>query len=465
MSMSERANDAQEWALVDAAAAVLRRNDLGGRTRAAPRLYPHQWSWDSAFIAIGWAALDPGRAAQELRTLFAAQWASGMLPHIVFDPAVPPGAYFPDAAYWDCQRLAEAAPRAVQTSGLCQPPVHALAVRRIWAVAEGGDAATRAAGQAFVRESYPHLLAWHRYLATARDPEGSGLVTIVHPWESGMDNAPRWDSPFAAVVVGDLPPYTRADLQHVADPAQRPTPADYDRYLWLVEVLKRARYDDAAVQRAHPFRVKDVFFSAILVAANVALLELAVLSDAPEEERVAIAGWIARGRQGQEAQWEETLGLGLDRDARTGQALVARTVAGFAPLLAGDVPADRRAALLTTLDSAAFLGHPGLRWRVPPSTSPADPAFQPRSYWRGPTWPVITWLLWWALVRDGEAARAARLRQAALAQVQACGFAEYVEPFTGEPLGSQEQSWTAAVTLDWLVGSGAPRAIGHGRPG
>jgi len=30
-------------------------------------------------------------------------------------------------------------------------------------------------------------------------------------------------------------------------------------------------------------------------------------------------------------------------------------------------------------------------------------------------------------------------------------FAEYFEPFSGEPLGSLDQSWTAAVALDWLA--------------
>jgi hypothetical protein len=29
-------------------------------------------------------------------------------------------------------------------------------------------------------------------------------------------------------------------------------------------------------------------------------------------------------------------------------------------------------------------------------------------------------------------------------------FAEYYHAFTGEPLGSLKQSWTAAVALDWL---------------
>jgi hypothetical protein len=42
---------------------VLRQNDMGGWTRMASELYPHQWSWDSGFIAIGLAHLDtPCRA-------------------------------------------------------------------------------------------------------------------------------------------------------------------------------------------------------------------------------------------------------------------------------------------------------------------------------------------------------------------------------------------------------------------
>jgi hypothetical protein len=56
---------------------ILHRNDMEGWTRAAPSLYPHQWSWDSAFIAIGLAHLDTRRAAQELQTFFAHQWMSG----------------------------------------------------------------------------------------------------------------------------------------------------------------------------------------------------------------------------------------------------------------------------------------------------------------------------------------------------------------------------------------------------
>ena len=48
---------------------VLHRNDRGAWTRPSPRLYPHQWSWDAAFVAMGWAHLHPMRAVAELFSL------------------------------------------------------------------------------------------------------------------------------------------------------------------------------------------------------------------------------------------------------------------------------------------------------------------------------------------------------------------------------------------------------------
>jgi hypothetical protein len=67
----------------------------------------------------------------------------------------------------------------------------------------------------------------------------------------------------------------------------------------------------------------------------------------------------------------------------------------------------------------------------------------------------VSWLLWRSLVRVGENERAETPRRAALDELGETGFAEYFDPFTGEPLGSDDQSWTAAVALDWLAGGGA----------
>src|SRR5919202_5517206 len=48
--------------LVDAAKAVLARNWTGHFTKPVPHLYPHQWSWDSAFIALAYAHYDQDQA-------------------------------------------------------------------------------------------------------------------------------------------------------------------------------------------------------------------------------------------------------------------------------------------------------------------------------------------------------------------------------------------------------------------
>ena len=431
------------------AAEVLRRNDMGEWTRASPTLYPHQWSWDTGFIAIGLAHLDTRRAAMELTSLFAHQWRNGKVPHIVFNPDAPPDSYFPGAEHWSSAgTFPDAPPAPPYTSALCQPPTHALGALRVWELA-GRDEEGFARG--FLREIFPKLLAWHRYLATYRDPEGSGLVTIYHPWESGTDNSPRWDAALEAVEVGDLPSFERQDLNHVDHPDERPTDEEYVRFLWLVELIKRARCDEGALNDSHPFLVKDVLCSAILVAANEALVEIARVVGASEEDVALIEGWIGRGREGLEERWDQGLGLCLDYDLRRDAPLRARTIAGFAPLVAGGIEAGELEAALRTLYSPYFLGYPKLRRPLPPSTSPEEPRFHPRNYWRGPMWPVMAWLFWRSLELAGEVERAQAMRRAALQELAEGGFAEYFEPFTGEPLGSDNQSWTAAVALDWLA--------------
>jgi hypothetical protein len=435
--------------------ALLHRNDAGSWTLAAPDLYPHQWSWDSGFIAVGWAHVDVDRAIRELQSLLAAQWSNGKIPHIVFNPDAPPGSYWPGPQHWAC-KVPDDAPSGCThgTSGLCQPPVHAIAAARLWRIATrtGGDAADRA--RSFLADAFPRLTAWHAYLLNERDPEGSGLVSIYHPWESGMDNAPRWDAPLAAITTGAARTADRPDLRALGDVTQRPLNVAYDRFHLLVARLRDVCYDDAVVRQKHPFVVKDVFASGLLVAANTALAHIASVIGAPGQDRRRIRAWIERGTRGLPLTRDPASGLSRDYDVRTGQWLPSRTIAGFAELVAGHLPQRRLRTLARQLRSALFAGHPRLRWPAPPSTSPLDPAFHARRYWRGPSWPVMTWLLWWALRQAGKVAAAESLRAAALEQIWCSGgFPEYVEPFTGEPLGSLQQSWTAAVTIDWLAGA------------
>lgn len=428
------------------AAYVLRGNDTGQLVTAAPRLYPHMWSWDAAFIAIGLAHLDMTRAVTELDTLLAAQWRDGMLPHIVFTDHDTD--YLPGPDRWGANDLSPQAPYRPLTSGICQPPVHAIAAARLLEIARGPD---RAVAEAFIRRAWPKLYAWHHWLAEHRDPGGEGLLAIVHGWESGMDNSPRWDAPYAEVHPGpDLPPYTRRDTHLVADPAMRPTNPEYDRYLWLIEEMRKVAYHPDRVVATSSFLVGDVFFTALFALASEVLADLGAEFDQPSLRIARLATWARRARTAVAAATDPVTALARDWDFRTSKWLTTQTLAAFAPLLCGGLDQQAESTLLSTLDGPAWSGHPALATPVLPSTSPADPSFHPRQYWRGPQWPVMCWLFGWAFDRRGWPELAERHRTEGLRLCSDGQFAEYYHPLTGEPLGSRNQSWTAAAVLDWL---------------
>jgi len=432
--------------LRDAAADVLRHNDLGGFTIASPHLYPHQWSWDTAFISVGICRLSVPRAVAEMSSLLAAQWPNGMIPHIVFDR---PSGYFPGPERWRSEVAVE--PPAVRTSGICQPPVHSVALACILREARRLGGSDRRLAEGFVSGSLDGWLAWHRWLAMTRDPDGIGLVEIHHSWESGMDDSPRWDVPYANVRPGLMEPFARTDTKHIGNAAQRPTDAEYRRYIWLVDQMVAARYEEEAVRKTIDFRVADVFFSALLALSSEILGGLAAEFGRPGDA-AEMAELAARFRAGVTSTISPETGLARDRDLRTGEWLSTATLCGFAPLICGADPAvlaHQRELLL----GPDWCGHSGLRHAVPPSTSPSAAQFQRQRYWRGPQWPVMTWLFGWAAQRGGDAELAGRLRDESLRQLGDLTFAEYYDPLSGQALGSLSQSWTAAVALDWVASS------------
>jgi hypothetical protein len=433
------------------AAYILRDNSTGLITKAAPSLYPHQWSWDAAFNAVGLATIDLPRARLELDSLFAGQWRNGLLPHIVFDPSAAADGYWPGPSQWECARHNEDAVAAPATSGIIDPPVHAIAVDRILAMASACGGTEAELTWAWAEQLYPKLLAWHRFLARDRTDKSTGLMTLFHGWESGTDNSPRWDIPYAGVKVGSgLPDYIRRDKAHVSDASQRPTDCEYDRYLWLVEEAKSAGYDAGLLRESGSFQVGDVLFTAIFATASDLLASLAVKLRKPDDA-AELKDYAAQARAAVFCHVDEESGLAADVDLRTGEWLRTETIAGFAPLIAGGMPLYLRSRQVSLLTGPRWAGHPSLKFALPPSTSPCSAAYNPDCYWRGPVWPVFTWLLWWALSRTGEASVASTLRSASLDQLRDETFAEYYQPETGAPLGSLRQSWTAAAALDWLL--------------
>ena len=405
---------------------ILRANDRGGYTvPTSSGLYPAQWNWDSCLVALGFAQYDMDRAWQEVETLFSGQWRNGMVPSILFHGD--DSTYFPNTAIWQCREQ-------VPSSGITQPAVAATVVRYLAERTGGTDSRER------LGRLLPKLLASHRWFHAARDPDGSGLVSIIHPWESGMDNSPVWDSALADVPPGPSVAHLRKDTGFAAA-AVRPTGPEYDRYINLVVTFRDAGYEPAAVWRTAPLRVADIGFNAILQRANHDLLHLLRLTG-DTDGAAKVSAMIERTAAALEGRWSETDGIYYSWNTKRGIPIEKPGIGCLLPLYADPQAALRHPVLLERLRS--WLSQ--VRYGVP-SFEPGRPEFEPLRYWRGPVWLVVNWMLIDGLRRNGQPELARRILSDSLELVGSHGFGEYFDPLTGDALGGPEFSWTAAMYL------------------
>jgi mannosylglycerate hydrolase MGH1-like protein len=386
--------------LEDKARGVLAANDRGDYTAPSSTHYPHQWLWDSAFVAIGLAHLDPRRAAREIDSLMAAQWANGMVPHMVFarHPGLRPE-FDLGRLLWQ-SHLNPDAPRARRTSGITQPPVLAEAV---WRVGTALDASER--GEFFSR-NLPRLVRYHAWFYRERDPSASGLVVSVHPWETGMDNSPVWTNYMGTYVPSTLADLSRrpriraglrclrGDIKRSAE-SERIDLGDGLRSISATRGLRRWRYGAPGPPPPDVPQIQDVAVNSILIRANaiLALIAAEVGASLPADLEAA----IGRAPAALMLLWDAAAGLFFSRDSRSQQLLRFPTAASLLPLYTDGLPRDVAATLATHLRPGSMFDAP-----FPVPTVPLGSGnFREETYWAGPTWVNINWTLVVALERAG----------------------------------------------------------------
>jgi hypothetical protein len=415
-------------ALFRQAEAVLRGNDLGSYTKPSPRLYPHQWLWDSAFVAIGWAHIDWPRAVREIDALLAGQWQNGMLPHIIYNPTV--ADYHPGPEWWPDTPTRRP---DVRTSGISQPPVLPTAVYIVGLLQRDGDARLE-----WWNRIYDPLRDAMLYFSRHRTLGGSPLIAVIHPWESGLDNSPRWD--FAVRRgLGPSQPYRRIDDTLVA-PTLRPTRADYDLYMYLVEQIAESRYDMAAYLPTAAFAVYDALFNAVWHRGMCDLNRIAAALGRPPATSASV---LEAFRTSYHATlWHEPSCLFRDVDATAGVRIPVDTAAGLAAIYGGLVTGEQAVAMLARYRDRC----PDCR--MIPSTPPDQAGFDPARYWRGPVWININWMIVRGLEDLGCPAEARALARDTLDVARLSGLHEYYHPRTAEGLGGSDFSWSAALVID-----------------
>ncbi len=425
--------------------AVLEMNDRGNYTQPAHGLYPHQWLWDSCFIAIGLRHLDVERAKMELASLLRGQWHNGMLPNIIFrdDPQ-----YRTDRNMWRSW-LNPYAPSDVMTTGITQPPMLAEAVVQV------GKKLAWPERRQWYRMMYEGLLAYHQWLYAERDPHGEGLVLQIHPWETGLDNTPPW---MAELHEHLLPLWIRLieklHLDVIINLFRRDTksvPMD-ERFSAIESVamfdiqlrLRRKAYNINKILDHSLFSIEDLSFNSIFIRANTHLREIAksLREELPED----LDKQMHKTEKTFEELWDPYSGQYYSRDFITHRLLKTPSIATLLPLYAGSISQERAAELVKLLENEHVFG--------PAYPVPSVPLnsywFHAKRYWQGPTWVNMNWLIIDGLERYSFKDHAAALRESTLEMVAKSGSSEYFDPLTGEAAGAENFSWTAALAIDLL---------------
>jgi hypothetical protein len=282
------------------------------------------------------------------------------------------------------------------------------------------------------------------------------LVTIFHPWESGRDDSPIWDDALARVKITKMPKFQRLDIKAEGESQERPSDDEYNRFIFLVDLMKEYNYDGKMMYEKYPFKIKDVLFSSILYDANGALLRIAKLLGEDSEE---ISEWIFRTETNfrkffcapSNGSSNISDGLFYDYDVVTGELIVKKTISCLSPIYTG-LLSNQEVEVIVKWLSAHFLA----KYDTVASVDQKESYFKPLDYWRGPIWINTCWSTRYGLLRYGYTDRAERIKQGALRLVAEHGFREYFDPTSGAGLGGKNFSWTAAGVIDMIMTKGNP---------
>lgn len=286
-------------------------------TQPGPYWPDDVYLWDTAFIAEVWRIWDVKTGEEICRA--------------VLD-------------HGDHGRLQHAVGRDERTKDT-QPPVMEWAIWRLYKQSHDRE---------FLAYAYPILQDYHRWLNENRRLP-SGLYFWVHPYESGMDNAPRFSNRNVTRI---------ADMKHLAA-------IDLSSYMVLQdETLAKMAAELGRPAEAEQYRAE---------AAELKKLINARL-------------------------WDPETGLYYDRDVNRDELVKIKTIASIIPLFCGVPDQEQAKRLRDHIMNPAEFNTP-----FPlPSVARDDPAFD-KDMWRGPVWINTAYMVILGLEDYGYRAEAAEL--------------------------------------------------------
>ena len=410
---------------INKAKKTLLNNRRGGYTLPTNnKLYPAQWNWDSGFIALGYSYFNLNFALKELNTLLDGQWKDGMVPHILFHSTKTD--YYPNYTAWNCGNK-------IHSSGITQPPILATILKEI--LIKNKINKTQLSN---IIEIIQKIRKYHEWFIKFRDPKKTGLVSILHPWESGYDNSPIWDEPMNKVKIEKNIKYERADNK-VINPDYRPLNIDYDRYVTIKNNLKKNKYNPKKVYKESFFNVVDVGFNSIFLKANK---DLVTLLDTFNLNKNKINNYIKLTEKNFLNLYDKKKETFFSKDIKNKRRIYIPSITNYFVLFADLNNNKINKKLIKNLKK-----HNAKEKYFFSSIKPNHNSFEEKRYWRGPVWINCNWFIYKGL-KNKDKFYSDKIKNKTIQLLEKKGFFEYFSCKNGKPMGAKNFSWSAALYLD-----------------
>ena len=391
------------------------------------KLYPAQWNWDSGFIALGYSYFNLNFALKEINTLLEGQWKDGMIPHILFHNTKTN--YYPNYTAWNCRNK-------IHSSGITQPPILATILKEILIKNKINKSQLLN-----IKKIIKKIKKFHEWFIKYRDPKKSGLVSILHPWESGYDNSPIWDEPLNKVKIEKNIKYKRADNK-VVNPDFRPLNIDYDRYVTIKNNLKKIKYNPKKVYKSSFFNVVDVGFNSIFLKANK---DLITLLDTFSFKKTKIENYTKLTEKNFLKLYDKKREAFFSKDIKNNKKIFIPSITNYFVLFA-DLNNDKiNQKLIKNLKK-----HNLKEKYFFSSIKPNHKSFEEKRYWRGPVWINCNWFIYKGL-KNKDKIFSDKIKKKTTQILEKKGFFEYFSCKSGEPMGANNFSWSAALYLDLML--------------
>lgn len=398
----------------------------------AKKEYVYQFFWDTAFHAIVLSHFNTDWAKEEIKNHLLGQWDDGFIPHIIFWKGNPT-----DLPHWAfLESKTSIRPR---TSAITQPPLFAIAAEQIY---------KKDPDKKFLEEVLPKLAKHSKWLIENRDPDDDGLISIISPNESGMDELPVFQ-----VVSG----FRGLNLVQLHWAYRKP------------DILNQMNdFDSKKILEKDYFNVEEVLFNTVFIENNWSLSRLFKHLGSEEESLY----FQKAAQKGEEAFlkkcWDEKDQIFYSLFTKSEKKARVTTIASLIPLFLKNLPKNKADLLIKK-----HLLNPGEFWTNYPVPTVAlnEKSYSPHEFpqyehvlrdkiinkmylafyrelkmlWRGPTWMATNWFIVKGLRNHGRDDIADTIVGKMVEMIDKWGFREYYNPETGEGYRRQNFGWSTLI--------------------